>query len=162
MAKFYLLLGSNVGNRIENLNNALNLLNKQVGKIIEKSAFYETEAWGLEDQPDFINMACMIESETQPQKFLETIKVIEKDLGRQTDVKWEPRTIDIDILYIDDAIISTQNLKVPHPQIYDRNFVLIPMLDIAGDFIDPVKNITLDEIYDMCTDTKEVYLYEAE
>ena len=87
-------------------------------------------------------------------------KEIEQTLGFPKQVKWGPRSIDIDILYFDNEIIDTEKLKLPHPQLYNRNFVLIPMMEIAGDYIDPIKNVSIDELYDVCTDTCEVFLYE--
>ncbi|MBK6566727.1 MAG: 2-amino-4-hydroxy-6-hydroxymethyldihydropteridine diphosphokinase [Saprospiraceae bacterium] len=162
MAQYYLLLGSNLGNRKQNLDNVLHKIKEKLGNILEKSSVYVTEAWGLEDQPDFLNMALIVESQKNPEQFLQITKVIEKECGRVPTKKWSPREMDIDILYIDNQIIQSENFTVPHPGIYHRNFVLIPMIEIAGEFIDPVKNITMDEIYDECTDTKEVFLYDEE
>jgi 2-amino-4-hydroxy-6-hydroxymethyldihydropteridine diphosphokinase len=162
MAQYYLLLGTNQGDRKQNLEKALFKIKENLGKILEKSSIYSTEAWGLEDQPDFLNMALIVESQKKPVEFLQISKVIEKECGRIPTKKWGPREIDIDILYIDNQIIQSENLTIPHPGIYDRNFVLVPMIEIAGDFTDPVKNITLDEIYDECTDKKEVFLFDEE
>ena len=88
------------------------------------------------------------------------LEEIEAELGGGKLVKWGPRNIDIDILYCDDTILQSELLTIPHPQLYNRNFVLIPLLEIAGDFIDPVKKLTIDELYDECTDEGEVLLYE--
>jgi len=160
MANYYLLLGSNQGDRKHNIEVAIQHLEESIGKIQAKSSLYETEAWGLEEQPDFLNQAILITSEIKPLDFLLQCRSIEKQTGRVETVKWGPRVIDIDILYIDNLIIDTPELKVPHPGIYDRNFVLIPLMEIAGDFTDPVKQITVDEIYDICQDTKEVYIFD--
>lgn len=162
MTKYYLLLGTNQGNRKSNIESALQKIGENLGKIKIKSSLYETEAWGMEDQPHFLNMVCLVESDIMPSDFLREIKNIEKEGGRVVTEKWGPRVIDIDILYIDDKIINTETLKVPHPGIYDRNFVLIPFIEISGDWIDPLKKITVDEIYDQCNDSREVYVFEEE
>lgn len=162
MAKFYLLLGSNVGDRKKNLHEAITQLTDEGFGPTCVSSIYETEAWGIEDQPAFLNQACIVESSVEPAILLQKIKAIEKTVGRQKTAKWGPRIIDIDILYVDDKIISTAELKVPHPELYSRNFALIPMIEIAGELVDPVKHLTLDEIYDLCTDTKEVFMYEED
>lgn len=162
MTKFYLLLGSNIGDRKKNLLEAQTLMTDKGLNPVAVSSIYETEAWGLEDQPDFLNQACIVESSMDPLTFLQKLKEIEKTAGRQKSEKWGPRIIDIDILYADDNVISTPELKIPHPDLYSRNFALIPMIEIAGELVDPVKQLTLDELYDLCTDTKEVYLYEED
>jgi len=128
----------------------------------EISSVYEAEAWGLEDQPHFLNQACHINTDIKPLDLLSLLKTIEKDMGRETGEKWGPRIIDIDILYVDDLVMNHELLTIPHPGVYERNFVLLPLIEIAGEFVDPVKKITVDEIYDLCPDTKEVYLYDEE
>ncbi|HRO74231.1 MAG TPA: 2-amino-4-hydroxy-6-hydroxymethyldihydropteridine diphosphokinase, partial [Saprospiraceae bacterium] len=85
-------------------------------------------------------------------------KAIEKEMQRIKELKWGPRNIDIDLLYCDDIILQTETLTIPHPQIYNRNFVLIPMMEIAGEWMDPVKNMTITELYDQCQDTNEVFI----
>ncbi len=162
MHTYHLLLGSNVGNKTNHLESALSLIDQQIGQVVERSSLYETEPWGLENQDNFINQAVKVISDKSPQKVLDIIKEIELKIGRTVTEHWGPRVIDIDILYCDDMVMDAENIKIPHPQISNRNFVLVPLIEIAGDMMDPVLQITIDEIYEKCTDTCEVYLYENE
>ncbi len=161
MPTYYLLLGSNQGDRLSNLNNAIEHITHLIGKVIKKSSIYETEPWGLEDQDHFLNMVISIESIKNPYQVLEQLKHIESQAGPAKKMTWGPRLLDIDILYCDDLIIESAQLNIPHKQIYNRNFTLIPLIEIAGHIVDPAKQITIDEIYDQCTDDKEVYLFES-
>lgn len=156
----YLHLGSNQGDRKQSLDNCLVQIAEKIGKITSKSSIYETEPWGLKDQPNFLNMAVEAKTHLTVIEVFNISKEIEKELGCPKHVKWGPRSIDIDILYFDHVIMDTEKLKLPHPQLYNRNFVLIPMMEIAGDYIDPIRNISIDEIYDVCSDQCEVFLYE--
>ncbi|MCZ2099997.1 MAG: 2-amino-4-hydroxy-6-hydroxymethyldihydropteridine diphosphokinase [Chitinophagales bacterium] len=158
MFTYYLHLGSNVGDRKQMLLQAIEAIQKQIGKVVKKSSIYETEPWGLIDQPDFYNMAIEVNSKFSPEDVCKITKTIEKEMDRRKEVHWGPRNIDIDILYCGDFIIETPVLTLPHPQIYNRNFVLIPMMEIAGDFVDPVKNLTIDALYEACRDTNEVFI----
>jgi 2-amino-4-hydroxy-6-hydroxymethyldihydropteridine diphosphokinase len=115
----------------------------------------------MKEQDNFLNMALFVTSTKDVDEVFQVTKTIESAIGTNKKEKWGPREIDIDILYCDDKIIDSESLKIPHPQLYNRNFVLVPMIEIAGDFVDPVKKISLDEIYDMCEDNGEVFLYEA-
>ena len=160
MHKVYLHLGSNQGDRLQMLNDSLGQIGEKIGKIQLKSSVYETEPWGLKDQANFLNMAIEVKTKLTVEEVFNISKEIEQTLGSPKQVKWGPRSIDIDILYFDNEIIDTEKLKLPHPQLYNRNFVLIPMMEIAGDYIDPIKNVSIDELYDVCTDTCEVFLYE--
>ncbi|MBK9566992.1 MAG: 2-amino-4-hydroxy-6-hydroxymethyldihydropteridine diphosphokinase [Saprospiraceae bacterium] len=160
MSTYYLLLGSNQGDRENNLKNAHTQIEKMIGKINKKSSVYETEPWGLENQDNFLNMVIAVRSELKPLQVLGHLKKIEAMAGPAKTAIWGPRLLDIDILYCDDLIFESEQLNIPHKQIYNRNFTLIPLIEIAGDMIDPVKQITIDEIYDQCTDDKEVFIYE--
>ena len=160
MSTYYLLLGSNQGDRENNLKNAHTQIEKMIGKINKKSSVYETEPWGLENQDNFLNMVIAVRSELKPLQVLGHLKKIESQAGPLKTIPWGPRLLDIDILYCDDVILESEKLNIPHKQIYNRNFTLIPLIEIAGDMIDPVKQITIDEIYDQCTDDKEVFIYE--
>ncbi len=162
MLSYYLLLGSNIGNKIQHIEDAQAHVEKHIGHINLKSSKYRTEPWGLENQEDFINMVIQVTSDLSPEIVLNKIKDIEQQVGRTETEHWGPRVIDIDILYCDDKVVNTEKLQIPHPQISNRNFVLIPLIEIAGDMTDPVHKITIDEIYEKCTDTCEVYMYDDE
>ena len=157
MNTIYLLLGGNVGNRIENLNNALLLIRKLVGKQIKQSSIYVTAAWGNKNQPDFYNQAVCIETRLSASTLLVTLLKIEEKLGRKRDTqKWQERTIDIDILFFNDEIINEQNLKIPHPFLHDRKFVLVPLAEIAAELKHPILNKSISELLENCTDNLNV------
>lgn len=156
----YLHTGSNLGNRESYLAQARTLIEQRVGVISKASHMYETEAWGIEDQPDFLNQALEIKTELIPEELLFHVKKIEKDIGRKENKKWYERIIDIDILFYEDQSICTEQLKIPHPHCHERMFVLIPLMEIAGDFIHPKLNQTIEELYIECKDPLEVFLLD--
>lgn len=133
----YIGIGSNLGNREENCEKAVTLLTRKGIKVIKRSSFYETEPWGVREQPKFINMAVEAETRLEPEELLKTIKEIESNLGRRESIRWGPRTIDLDILLYNDLTVKTQDLKIPHPHIKDREFILKPLSEIAPDKIPP-------------------------
>ncbi|MEK6528974.1 MAG: 2-amino-4-hydroxy-6-hydroxymethyldihydropteridine diphosphokinase [Nitrospirota bacterium] len=138
MSIAYLSIGSNLGNREENCEKAISHLAKKGIKVLKRSSFYETEPWGIKDQRKFINMAVETETVLTPVELLKTLKAIETELGRQKDIHWGPRIIDLDILLYDNLLIKTENLEIPHPGIKDRGFVLKPLSEIAPDKIHPI------------------------
>jgi GTP cyclohydrolase-4 len=136
LASVYLGLGSNLGEREENLWQALTLLCAQVS--LEKvSSVYETEPVGYKEQPLFLNLVCRIATDLSPGELLLLAKDIETSMGRVPSFGSSPRIIDIDILFYEDRIMSTQNLTIPHPRLQDRAFVLMPLAEIAPDLIHP-------------------------
>lgn len=142
----YIGIGSNLGNRKENCLSALRLVSAEAGTIIKQSSLYETRPWGVEDQPKFINMAAELLTETGPKQLLEILKKIEKELGREETHRWGPRTIDLDILFYDDLILETPDLRIPHPLMHLREFVLKPLAEIAPDKVHPVLKKTVREL----------------
>lgn len=152
----YLLIGGNLGDRMANLNTAKELITNEIGPILNQSSIYETQAWGNEDQPSFLNQAIIVSSQLSPSISMETILGIEMKMGRQRNQKFDPRTIDIDILFFNRECIHLDHLTVPHPQIHNRKFVLIPLNEIAPDYIHPVINKTVSQILKECTDPLEV------
>jgi len=160
MPKVYLLLGTNVGNRLENLNVAFALIESKIGIITTSSSIYETVAWGNTQQQAFLNQAIVLETEFAILDLLKTTQTIETTIGRIKTEKWGPRIIDIDILFYGDEIIDEPQLKVPHPFIQERRFTLTPLCDIAPSFKHPLLNKTMEELLDICTDNSEVKLWE--
>ena len=127
----YLSLGTNLGNRQRNLDKSMDFIEDKVGKILKRSSVYKTKAWGVKDQPDFLNMVLEVETKFSPQFVLTTILSIETEMGRIRERKWYTRLIDIDLLFYEDLIIKESNLIVPHPYLQDRNFVLAPLMEIC-------------------------------
>jgi len=138
MHRVFLSIGSNLGDKKDNCFKAVKMLADEGLKIIKVSSSYNTKAWGYKNQPDFVNIAVECYTEMQPEQLLTKVKEIEKAMGREKSFKWGPRIIDIDILFYDDVVINTELLKIPHPYIPEREFVLRPMAEIAPDFIHPV------------------------
>jgi 2-amino-4-hydroxy-6-hydroxymethyldihydropteridine diphosphokinase len=152
MNKIFLITGGNIGNRKKNLETAATLIEKRIGKIIKRSNIYETEAWGITNQPSFYNQVLLIESKLPAGKILDTILNIESEMGRIRTVKNAARIIDIDILFFNDSIINEENLTIPHPEISNRKFVLIPLNEIAPQMLHPVSQKTLQQLLAECKD----------
>ncbi len=155
---YYLILGSNLGDKMNQLARAKELIVLRIGDIKRESSLYETQPWGHEDQPWFINQVFCISSPLQPAELLYTIKNIEKETGRLPGEKWHERHIDIDILLAGTNVIDENDLVIPHPLLELRNFVLIPLMEIACNTVHPVLNKTIEELYLECRDTGEVYI----
>jgi 2-amino-4-hydroxy-6-hydroxymethyldihydropteridine diphosphokinase len=145
----FLGIGSNVGDRDEYIEQAIFLLSKTPGlKVMKKSSNYETEPEGNTDQPKFINLAVQIQTTLDPYKLLSVLHDTEDALGRERDVEWGPRTIDMDLLLYDDLIISDDKLQIPHPLLHERLFVLKPLSEIAPNAVHPALEKTISEIYE--------------
>ncbi len=138
MAVVFLLLGSNIGDRLGFLGDAYRKLDNEVGPVLKSSAFYQTAAWGKTDQPDFINQVLKLETKLTPRQVLDTILAIEIQLGRERAEKWGSRTIDIDILFYDQDVIDEPDLKIPHPNLHERAFTLVPLIEIEPNCFHPV------------------------
>lgn len=138
--KSYIGLGSNLGNRLGNIRFALAAMGQMPGsKVLRMSGVYETEPYGNPGQPKFLNAAVELETSMEPAMLLKSLQRVEHHMGRVRQVKWEPRVIDLDILYFGSQVIDTPQLKVPHPELSLRGFVLVPLSDLIPDFEDPVK-----------------------
>lgn len=159
--KVFLGLGSNLGNRSENLLMAQKLIEDKVGKTLSKSSIYETAAWGITEQNAFLNQVLEIETIFSPNAVLHLVLKIEKDMGRIREIKWGERSIDIDVLYYNNEIISTENLTVPHPFIQERKFVLVPLCEIAAAFIHPKLKKSNLELLKNCQDSGEIVVFNA-
>jgi 2-amino-4-hydroxy-6-hydroxymethyldihydropteridine diphosphokinase len=160
MNEAYLILGSNVGNRLNNLKVASELIEIQTGIIKKKSAIYSTQAWGYEDQPDFLNQALLINTLLDAPTLLTKLLDIEKKLGRVRKINevWMQRTIDIDILLFNAEIINIPDLTIPHPHLQNRKFVLTPLVEIANNYIHPILNKSIQTLMQECTDKLVVNL----
>ena len=154
--KVFLGLGSNLGNRKENLRMARMCIAQIVGLITKESSIYETTAWGIIEQNAFLNQVIAIETIYSPSAVLHLILKIEKDIGRVREIKWGERIIDIDILYYDNEIVSTETLNIPHLFIQERNFVLVPLTEIAGNFLHPKLLKTNQDLLNESIDSGEV------
>jgi 2-amino-4-hydroxy-6-hydroxymethyldihydropteridine diphosphokinase len=156
MNKTYLLLGSNIGKSQQQLATAIQIIKKNIGKITRHSKLYVTAAWGNTDQPDFLNQVIIVETKLDALQTMKTILSIEKEMGRIRTVKNAPRVIDIDILFFNKEIIKQQNLVVPHPQIQNRRFVLIPLNELSPNFIHPVFQQSIHYLLKNCKDDLDV------
>lgn len=147
MVQAYLGLGSNIGDRKQQLLKAIDFIGNIKGiKVTKQSSIYETAPIGYTDQPNFLNLCLEIETELSPQQLLKHCLDIEQQLHRVREIRWGPRTLDIDILLYSDNIIETDNLSIPHPRMQERAFVLIPLNDIASDKKDPRLNQKIHDL----------------
>ncbi|HEY6951414.1 MAG TPA: 2-amino-4-hydroxy-6-hydroxymethyldihydropteridine diphosphokinase [Bacteroidota bacterium] len=157
MAKVYLGLGSNKGDRLHFLSTALTeTATLQQTRVRAVSSVYETEPVGNKDQGEFLNAVAEIDTLLSPQALLQELKRIEKGLGRKERVRWGPREIDIDILYYDEVVIADGTIKIPHGELANRRFVLIPLNEIAQGFVDPVRRLDIADLLKFCPDTSTV------
>jgi 2-amino-4-hydroxy-6-hydroxymethyldihydropteridine diphosphokinase len=159
---YHIILGSNLGDRKGQIGQAQAELNKRAGTVVSQSRLYETQPWGYADQPWFINQAIALESNLEPLALLGICKAIETELGRQPNEQWHARHIDIDIVLCEATIISHPDLTLPHPRLHERNFVLIPLMEIAAFSVHPVMGKTIEELYFECRDQGEVYIFNAD
>ncbi len=142
----YVGIGSNLGNREENCLKAIRLMEEQGIKVVKRSSLYETEPWGVKDQPMFINMVIEAETELGPEELLTVLKSIESAMGRTETKRWGPRVIDLDILFYNNLILDTPELRIPHPYIQERPFVLTPLGEIAPELEHPVLKKKIKEL----------------
>ncbi|MBN2486363.1 MAG: 2-amino-4-hydroxy-6-hydroxymethyldihydropteridine diphosphokinase [Bacteroidales bacterium] len=153
MAKAFLLLGSNSGNKELNLVNAISRLKKNNCSIIQQSSVYESEAWGYHDSENYYNQAIETETNLCPEELLETCLKVEKDLGRvRSTAGYEARTIDIDIIFFENLTIKSARLEIPHPRAHLRKFVLAPLNELCPGFVHPVLKKTINQLLEECTD----------
>ncbi len=162
MAIVYLSLGSNLGDRVGYIQQAVSLLGANPNiNIVATSSFYETEPWHMHSDNWFVNAVIQISTTLQPEELLKECKNIETMLGRKKEISntYSDRTIDIDIIFYDNLILNTPDLTIPHRFFHKRVFMLVPMLEIAQDFVHPLFNKTVEKLYDEIENPEMVCLY---
>ena len=159
MNNAFLLLGGNLGDRKENLAKARELIEKNCGIITNSSFLYETAAWGRTDQPAFLNQAIEIKTELNAKELMKRILKIEIGMGRERAEKYGPRIIDIDILLFNDEKYDDDFLKIPHPELQNRRFALVPLEEIAPGFKHPILKKSISQLLKECPDKLEVKKY---
>lgn len=156
MHTVYLLLGANLGDRAAMLQRALEAIQVDLGPVLKQSALYETAAWGITDQPAFLNQVLKVLSVFPAEEILEKTQAIENRLGRVRREKWGSRVIDIDLLYVDDIMLNSETLTVPHPFLHERRFTLVPLAEIEPEFVHPVFHKTNRQLLAECADESDV------
>ena len=155
----YLLLGSNLGDRVQVLQSAAEMIQNEIGNIIQASSIYETAPWGVLDQPSFLNQVLAVSTALEPEEILRLVLGMEHELGRVRYERWGARVIDIDILFFQDLIADTARLTIPHPRLHERRFTLVPLTEIAPEFIHPVLQTTVAMLLETCKDHSNVNVY---
>jgi len=156
MSVAYIGIGSNLGDREFNCKQAIGLLRQKGITVSKESSLYETKPWGVTDQPLFLNMAIEIETDLKPFELLRTLKDIENEMGREETFLWGPRIIDLDILLYDNNIVDEKDLRIPHPHMQDREFVLRPLCEIAGDVPHPLLLLSIEELLQRLKSTEKM------
>jgi 2-amino-4-hydroxy-6-hydroxymethyldihydropteridine diphosphokinase len=141
----FIALGTNLGDRLANLQTAIRLLPPNV-KLVAQSPVYQTTPWGYEDQPDFLNQVIQAETSLPPEELLADLKEIEIRVGRKPSFRYGPRVVDMDILFYDKLVLDQSGLQIPHPRLHERAFVLVPLHDLAPELKHPVLNATVGEL----------------
>ena len=157
MKTVFLGIGTNLGKREENLSKAIILVEEHIGKVVRESSVYETEPWGSKSETSFFNMVLKVDTKLTPSGLLGRILMVEAMMGRLREGKgYKSRIIDIDILFFGSRIFENKILKIPHPRIQERRFVLVPLSEIAGDLLHPVFKKSIQELLQECKDKSKV------
>ncbi|MEN9350225.1 MAG: hypothetical protein RL372_1203 [Bacteroidota bacterium] len=152
----YLLIGGNLGDRAAYLQMAQTKIADTCGNITNTSSIYETAAWGNTSQPSFYNQAIVVSTTLSPEALMDQLLSIELEMGRVRDQKYGPRTIDLDILMIDGLVFNTEKLTIPHPQMHNRRFALLPMVEVAPTLKHPLLDQSIEDLLQNCPDTLDV------
>jgi 2-amino-4-hydroxy-6-hydroxymethyldihydropteridine diphosphokinase len=160
MTIVFLGIGTNLGNRESNLEEAVARIEEYIGPVLDSSSIYETEPWGFQAKDKFLNKVVKVKTELAPSGLLGRILMIEYLLGRvRGQDRYSSRLIDIDILLYEDMIVEEESLKIPHPLLQQRKFVLVPLCEIASEMIHPVLKKSIGELLELCEDRGEVKKY---
>ncbi|MEZ4922698.1 MAG: 2-amino-4-hydroxy-6-hydroxymethyldihydropteridine diphosphokinase [Crocinitomicaceae bacterium] len=157
-SKCHISLGSNLGDSIEVLSNAINVIERRIGSVIAESSMYSSEPWGFEADNDFVNAVVIVETMLSPKEVLQHLLIIEKEFGRERKKTegYESRILDLDIISYEQEIIDEDGLIVPHPKMHLRSFVLVPLREIDNDWIHPVTKETIDQLLLSIDDSSKV------
>ncbi|MFN8281385.1 MAG: 2-amino-4-hydroxy-6-hydroxymethyldihydropteridine diphosphokinase [Saprospiraceae bacterium] len=154
-----LLLGSNLGDRLNNFLKAINLIQERVGNVLRKSSVYETEPWQMNSSLRFLNQALMIQTSLTASETMNKLKVIEREMGRTSTLHYTDRIIDLDIAFWGTEVIEEKDLQIPHPRIHLRKFALVPLEELDPLWIHPTLNCTVQELLRSCQDISNVELF---
>ncbi|MGB3181920.1 MAG: 2-amino-4-hydroxy-6-hydroxymethyldihydropteridine diphosphokinase [Cyclobacteriaceae bacterium] len=157
MNGIYLLLGTNLGDRVSNLKMAVSLLQQSGCRVQATSDIYESEPWGISEQPAFLNQVVRADTLQEPQELLTTLLTIEKEMGRIRHIKWGERLIDLDILYYNDLVYRSETLTIPHPEIANRRFTLVPLAELAAAEVHPGNGLSQARLLEACPDKLRVW-----
>lgn len=160
MQAVYLLIGGNLGNRVQSLAKARQRIGDYIGCIQQQSNIYETQAWGVRQQPNFLNQVLVIQTELLPYVILQIIQEIEQEIGRKRLRKWGERLIDIDILFYENSIIESERLTIPHPHLHQRRFTLVPLVELQPNLVHPLLKKNMTELLQECSDELAVWQYQ--
>jgi len=157
MVIIFLGIGTNLGNRESNLKEAVDKIEEFIGKVLKSSSVYETEPWGFQTKDEFLNMVVKVETNLTPSGLLGRIRQIESLSGRVLcEEQYSSRVIDIDILLYEELVIDEKGLKIPHPLMHERKFVLVPLCEIAPELVHPVKGISIRVLLEHCIDKTKI------
>lgn len=156
LTEYFILLGSNLGDREDFINKAITAISQSIGTLTKSSSLYESSAWGKTNQPDFLNKIIIVKSSSSPFEVLKKLKEIEVVIGRIEREKWAEREIDLDILFADELVINDPILKIPHPGIPERRFTLEPLVELDKNKMHPFLSVSMQELLHHCIDKTRV------